>query len=123
MPVQLNGGRSLHIHARFNWPVWTSLAEAVSQAPTGVPTDTGLGASAGVEPAAKPTGARNERVGSGLAQLRTGDEQMASLIDKIRRVLDRDIPPARLACASPMHRAPCAAPTACTWGKRLTTTR
>ncbi|MBL0085691.1 MAG: sigma 54-interacting transcriptional regulator [Ideonella sp.] len=92
MPVQLNGGRSLHIHARFNWPVWTSLAEAVSQAPTGVPTDTGLGASAGVEPAAKPTGARNERVGSGLAQLRTGDEQMASLIDKIRRVLDRDIP-------------------------------
>jgi len=28
--VQLNGGRQSHIHARFNWPVWTSLAEAVS---------------------------------------------------------------------------------------------
>ena len=91
MPVQLNGGRSLHIHARFNWPVWTSLAEAVSQAPTGMPEAGGLAANA-VEPAAKPTGARNERVGSGLAQLSTGDEQMASVIDKIRRVLDRDIP-------------------------------
>jgi transcriptional regulator with PAS, ATPase and Fis domain len=96
MPVQLNGGRSLHIHARFNWPVWTSLAEAVSQAPaTAAPaeaTTTAPPDGPGVEPAAKPTGARNERVGSGLAQLRTGDEQVASVIDKIRRVLDRDIP-------------------------------
>jgi transcriptional regulator of acetoin/glycerol metabolism len=30
MPVQLNGGRQFHIHARFNWPVWSSLSEAVS---------------------------------------------------------------------------------------------
>jgi len=91
MPVQLNGGRSLHIHARFNWPVWTSLAEAVSQAPTGVPSE-GRAARPEVEPAAKPTGARNERVGSGLAQLCTGDDQVASVIDKVRRVLNRDIP-------------------------------
>ena len=25
-----HGGRSLHLHARFDWPVWTSLAEAVA---------------------------------------------------------------------------------------------
>jgi transcriptional regulator with PAS, ATPase and Fis domain len=102
MPVQLNGGRPFHIHARFNWPVWTSLAEAVSQSPSSASTASDACAQGpATEAAAKPglpagtgqaAGARNERIGSGLAHLRTGDEQVASVIDKIRRVLDRDIP-------------------------------
>ena len=30
MPVHLNDGRQVHVHARFNWPVWSSLSEAAS---------------------------------------------------------------------------------------------
>jgi transcriptional regulator of acetoin/glycerol metabolism len=106
MPVQLNGGRQFHIHARFNWPVWTSLAEAVSG--NGDARDTPTAAGSAQAPAAQPASDRPAaadnspaRAGSainssgngrGLAQLRTGDVQMASVVDKVRRVLDRDIP-------------------------------
>ncbi len=98
MPVHLNGGRQFHIHARFNWPVWTSLAEAVSgnaaaarEAVSEPPAATEPGAAlvtpgAGIGSSAAPRG------DSSLDQLRTGDAQVASVIDKIRRVLDRDIP-------------------------------
>jgi transcriptional regulator of acetoin/glycerol metabolism len=99
LPVHLNGGRQFHIHARFNWPVWSSLAEAVADCPAPAPA-----------PAPGPGGDRNTdritdrttdrspaaigtaQAGGGLAQLRTGDAQIASVIDKIRRVIDRDIP-------------------------------
>ena len=94
MPVQLNGGRQFHIHARFNWPVWTSLADAVAS-----PTEPSVGrvSTPGVAdsgPAAPPLPAppAAAAVGNGLAQLRTGDAQIASVVDKIRRVIDRDIP-------------------------------
>ncbi|MEK8049334.1 sigma-54-dependent Fis family transcriptional regulator [Ideonella sp. DXS22W] len=107
MPVHLNGGRQFHIHARFNWPVWTSLAEAVSGAAVEPAAGTreagfdgsGTAAEAGASPVASGGGGgigtaapRSERSSSGLDQLRTGDAQVASVIDKIRRVLDRDIP-------------------------------
>ena len=99
MPVQLNGGRQFHIHARFNWPVWASLSEAVTgsaaaqspsagtvQGPAAAPL-----ADAAPRPDATARPAQPASTG-GLAQLRTGDAQIASVIDKIRRVLDRDIP-------------------------------
>ena len=109
MPVQLNGGRQFHIHARFNWPVWTSLAEAVSgntgAAPGVTEPSTGTVQMPHQAPASMADTLRAERsasatsaspagtpAGSGLAQLRTGDAQIASVIDKIRRVIDRDIP-------------------------------
>jgi transcriptional regulator of acetoin/glycerol metabolism len=102
MPVQLNGGRQFHIHARFNWPVWASLSDAVGQAPGGAAPATEPSAgtvqagAAGAEAAARPAstgpvGTAGTATG-GLAQLRTGDAQMASVIDKLKRVLDRDIP-------------------------------
>ncbi|MDT7837164.1 sigma-54-dependent Fis family transcriptional regulator [Aquabacterium sp. OR-4] len=100
MPVHLNGGRQFHIHARFNWPVWTSLAEAVSgnavtaRGPEHEPL--APGASTGTAPvapaAAAGIGSAALRSDSGLDQLRTGDAQVGSVVDKIRRVLDRDIP-------------------------------
>ncbi|MBP6900920.1 MAG: sigma-54-dependent Fis family transcriptional regulator [Burkholderiaceae bacterium] len=100
MPVHLNGGRQFHIHARFNWPVWTSLAEAVS---TSVAGPGGEATPAAVPPslperssaaeAGGPATARGaDTPGAALEQLRTGDAQVASVVDKIRRVLDRDIP-------------------------------
>ncbi|MCU7372972.1 sigma 54-interacting transcriptional regulator [Paucibacter sp. O1-1] len=100
MPVHLNGGRQFHIHARFNWPVWISLAEAVSgnavtaRGPEHEPL--APGASTGTAPvaplAAAGIGSAALRSDSGLDQLRTGDAQVGSVVDKIRRVLDRDIP-------------------------------
>ena len=98
MPVHLNGGRQFHIHARFNWPVWTSLAEAVSgstaPSPGTVLSLQGVGPAAANAGLASASGAAGDppAKGSGLAQLRTGDAQMASVVDKIRRVIDRDIP-------------------------------
>ena len=109
MPAHLHGGRQFYIHARFNWPVWTSLAEAVSGGSGiagvgGAATEPSAGTVA--RPGGPPDIARVPRPGGGdapvpagapattggLAQLRTGDTQIASVIDKIRRVLDRDIP-------------------------------
>ena len=112
MTVQSTSGRQFHLHARFNWPVWTSLAEAAEyQQPragsasteasagtvTAGPADGGaagtvtsaLRAAGGAEsvPAVSET-----RIDSGLGQLRTGDATMGSVIDKVRRVIDRDIP-------------------------------
>ena len=115
MPVHLNGGRQFYIHARFNWPVWTSLAEAVGgtassaalqprePGPVSVSVSATLLATApsaavsAPAAAASSSGSNNSAAQSGaatggLAQLQTGDAQFASLIDKIRRVIDRDIP-------------------------------
>ncbi len=82
--VQMDSGRQFHVVARFNWPVWTSLAEAMSTppAPTALPQPTAAPATA--EPGAAAGGA--------LAELRTGDAQLDAVVEKLRRVLDRDIP-------------------------------
>ena len=106
LPVHLNSGRQFHIHARFNWPVWSSLAEALAgssepapavmySAPIFGPTGTTAspsGMASTPDRAAPPGSTSPSGAGGGLAQLRTGDAQIASVIDKIRRVIDRDIP-------------------------------
>ena len=114
MPVHLNGGRQFYTHARFNWPVWTRLAEAVSganqpaagslrtlAAATGAQHAGSASASAdGLLAPLAPQAQAGRRSGAealpgasnGLAQLRTGDAQMSSVVDKLRRVIDRDIP-------------------------------
>ena len=96
LPVHLNGSRQFHIHARFNWPVWSSLAEAVNVNPPPTapsPVQGTAGADSGAaRPSRAPGGAAPATAVGGLAQLRTGDAQIASVIDKIRRVIDRDIP-------------------------------
>ena len=91
MPVHSLGQRRFHLHARFNWPVWTSLADAVTLAPAMVAAQTEVPKVMAdttpppeLHPAPPPT--------PGLAQLRTGDAQMHSVLDKVARVLDRAIP-------------------------------
>ena len=98
LPVQLAGGRPFYLHARFNWPVWTSLAEAVSSAGEPAPAVLQRPAAAPASGLATPSTADTVtapgpgRSGASLADLRTGDAQIASVIDKIRRVIDHDIP-------------------------------
>ncbi|MDH5341017.1 MAG: sigma 54-interacting transcriptional regulator, partial [Rubrivivax sp.] len=60
-------------------PVWTTVTEAVAEA---VPT-------AKSRPSRSAADAPHV---AGLTQLQTGDRQMQALLDKLRRVVDRDIP-------------------------------
>ena len=91
MPVQQGGGRQFHLQARFNWPVWTSLAELGAAAPAAAAVAAPAASAPAGSDAPAPAHATAASAG-GLAQLRTGDAQVASVVDKIRRVLDRDIP-------------------------------
>ncbi len=88
-PVQLPSGRQLHVLARFNWPVWTSLAEAVSGA---APARSEAAADAPRAEAAAPAAPGALPPSAALAQLRTGDSQLDAVVEKVRRVINRDIP-------------------------------
>ena len=111
MPVHLNGGRQFYTHARLNWPVWTRLAEAVSGAnQSSAGSQRTLAAATGAQHAGSASASADGPVApqaqagrssggealpgasNGLAQLRTGDAQMSSVVGKLRRVIDRDIP-------------------------------
>ncbi len=104
--AQMSDGRQFHIHARFNWPAWThgsDLGEGNSPRQSAQPVEeatirqhnhnTGsAGHSAGSGNPANAEGSPTQRDGAGLKQLQTGDAQVDTVISKIRRVLNRDIP-------------------------------
>jgi sigma-54 dependent transcriptional regulator, acetoin dehydrogenase operon transcriptional activator AcoR len=89
-PAHAQDGRSMHLLARFDWPVWHTIAEAAGAAPAAAPARAAppvppsplheLAAAAAADDAAS------------LAALAEGDAQMAALVGKLRRVIDRDIP-------------------------------
>jgi transcriptional regulator of acetoin/glycerol metabolism len=81
MAVQSALGRALHIHARFNWSAWGSVP-ALPVEPR-----------AAAAPARKtPAHTPPAQAALGLAQLLTGDAQMAVLVDRLRLVLDHEVP-------------------------------
>ncbi len=82
LATQSGNGRPVHLLARFNWPQWIRPAPAPAAAPAP--------GAAGADPALphrRGTGSL-----SALVDLCTGDAQIASGVDKLRRVLDRGIP-------------------------------
>ncbi|MBK7614151.1 MAG: sigma-54-dependent Fis family transcriptional regulator [Vitreoscilla sp.] len=94
LPVEMTNGRQFHVYARFNWPVWTSVTEAAQNTPA---TNSATAEDATVRPAPGPSVAFSAHASAtadttGLRQLQTGDAQMDTLVGKIRRVLNRDIP-------------------------------
>ncbi|MDP4299645.1 sigma-54-dependent Fis family transcriptional regulator [Leptothrix discophora] len=113
LPLETNNGRQFHVYARFNWPVWqsfdTMMREQTGEAATGPTASTGpagpidlaaaAAAAAGL-PAGSVAGASSSAAGAaagsgpreGLPRLATGDAQVGALLDKIRRVINRDIP-------------------------------
>ena len=97
LPVEMDDRRQFHVYARFNWPVWTSVAEAAQNNP--LPRNDAMAEDAMVRPAAptaRPAAESGDaaaiKEGTGLRQLQTGDAQLDTVIGKIRRVLNRDIP-------------------------------
>ena len=97
-PVELSNGRQFHVYARFNWPVWHSMESVPAQVsdvtPLGeTPSTPGATATQSSASPREPV-ARHAAAGerAGLASLITGDAQVGTLVDKIRRVINRDIP-------------------------------
>ncbi|MEO8804806.1 MAG: sigma-54-dependent Fis family transcriptional regulator [Burkholderiaceae bacterium] len=105
-PMQLSvpAGQVFHVSARFDWPSRSMAAghglhdtapalpivDRVAPAPN---PGAGAGAGAGAGSVGQRESARAGAAGlSGLQYLRTGDPQIDALLQKIRRVLDRDIP-------------------------------
>jgi sigma-54 dependent transcriptional regulator, acetoin dehydrogenase operon transcriptional activator AcoR len=95
MTLALADGRQFYMQARFNH----SSLHSVGAAPAHDGADIGQAeadrlatsraAAAGAEAARKATPAQRE---SGLRYMLTGDAQVRAVVDKIQRVLDRDIP-------------------------------
>ena len=94
MQLSLPDGQQFYVTARFDWPsrpvaVGMGLADPVE---AGEPADPAALPARPVAANAMPnTGLSGTRF-SGLQYLRTGDPLIETLIQKIRRVLDRDIP-------------------------------
>ena len=98
MAVRTERGNPLYLHARFNSPLWRdggSAAPLIAGSADGLPAGgerprlaggawTGSGSAAGDR--------QEAAVSPGLAHLLTGDPQMAGVVAKLQRVLDRDIP-------------------------------
>jgi len=72
-------GRTFHLHARFDWPVWSSLAEAVAAQVPGA-------ALAASVPRAAPAAAAPARLPL------PHDAQAAVVVERLCRALERNIP-------------------------------
>ena len=93
LPVRTAQGRQFHLHARFDWPVWTSLAEAVAaQVPGAAVVSPALRSAAVVAQDAGPidTSVAPGAAGTPLALPR--DAHAATLVERLSRALEHCIP-------------------------------
>ncbi len=88
MSVHLADGRAFHLHAQFEWRVWSAIAGVGATYPAPAP---GAIAGAAVAAAPAPQVASPARETS-LDSLRTGDAQMNLVLDKLQRVVNSDVP-------------------------------
>jgi len=79
LSLHTTNGRQFAGFARCNWLTWAPATAAAPGDPSAAATDT-----------ASPV--PHLAQGAALAELRTGDAQIEALIEKVRRVVDRDIP-------------------------------
>jgi transcriptional regulator with PAS, ATPase and Fis domain len=94
LALRLPDGRQVYARACFNWPTWQRLGSAVEAAGAPVaqpaPADTVASAAAAGEPA-REAAPRGAPALPSLRQLQTGDAQMDAVVERVKRVLDRDI--------------------------------
>ncbi len=93
LAVHTPQGRHYHVHARFDWPVWSSLAEAVAaQAPGAAVVSPMLRVATAAERTADstllalPDASARERVPL------PHDAQVAAVVERLCRALERNIP-------------------------------
>jgi transcriptional regulator of acetoin/glycerol metabolism len=110
LALTLPNGMRVHVDARFNWAAWHRVGEAPTTAPGADHSDTPRGDDGGtllVDPGRQvPAGAGAMAQGAsmrpgasaqanghgGLASLDTGDARIRAAIEKLGRVVDRDMP-------------------------------
>jgi transcriptional regulator with PAS, ATPase and Fis domain len=94
LTLTLGNGRQFAAFVRSNWLAWSGLKAAQPQGhpPSAAPTQPAEAASSKAAVAAVTRAAEAAASGSALARLRTGAPQIEAVLDKIHRVLDRDIP-------------------------------
>ena len=97
MYLSLDNGRQFHVAARFNWQA-RPLTAGSGSGGFGVAAvagpGTGQGSAAAVDAPADPSAGHGERAGppSGLQYLQTGDTHIETVVHKLRRIMNRDIP-------------------------------
>ncbi|MBI5717701.1 MAG: sigma-54-dependent Fis family transcriptional regulator [Burkholderiales bacterium] len=93
-PLSLNtaNGHQFAAFARCNWLMWSPVPGAEDAASRPAAAELIDGDGTALPGVAHAGGALACPPGAALAQLRTGDAQVEALVEKIRRVLDRDIP-------------------------------
>jgi transcriptional regulator of acetoin/glycerol metabolism len=84
-------GRQFHVAARFNGPVRSLLGAANAPARASDEAEAAAPGPAATRPAAPAAPAEPGRL-SGLHYLRTGDPQLEAIVQKVQRVLNKDIP-------------------------------
>ena len=95
MYLSLDNGRQFHVAARFNWQARPLVGHPLSADAAVAPTGAAPGAAAGghADSEAHPTGRADRAVPpSGLQYLQTGDAHIEAVVQKVRRIMNRDIP-------------------------------
>jgi transcriptional regulator of acetoin/glycerol metabolism len=95
LALSLPNGSPCHVRARFNWATWYGLGDPLG--PPTAPTAAGEASPASVavvetRHSATPRAPQPTGRAGGLRFLDTGDAQLKTVIGKLRKVIDRDIP-------------------------------
>ncbi|TDM09206.1 MAG: sigma-54-dependent Fis family transcriptional regulator [Ideonella sp. MAG2] len=92
LPVEMSDGRQFHVLAKFNFPVWSHSETPSEEARSTWRQSTAVAEEATLRAAPPPPTPPAEGASSGLRHLQTGDGHMDTVVEKVRRVLNRDIP-------------------------------
>ena len=94
MLLNLADGRPFHVSARLNEPAYPVMAGLASDAPAGIGAGELARRPHDEAPSTTVAAAGADATGrlSGLRYLRTGDKQIDAVVQKVQRVLNRDIP-------------------------------
>ena len=91
LPVEMSDGRQFHVLAKFNFPVWSHPDTPSDEARSTLRQSASVAEEATVR-ARPPMPAPDQTAVGGLRHLQTGDSHMDAVVEKVRRVLNRDIP-------------------------------
>ncbi|WP_396267541.1 sigma 54-interacting transcriptional regulator [Ideonella sp.] len=93
LPVEMSDGHQFHVLAKFNFPVWSHTESPSDEARSTLRQSASAAEEATLRAApAAAAAAASASADSGLRHLQTGDAHMDAVVEKVRRVLNRDIP-------------------------------